>query len=129
MLGVRRAEEGSIAGAVLLFLLAAVILVYPPAVLRIRVKRQAEISEAFREPFSYELADYGVTEVCGKKVKKYSWSDFRRAVSTNQALVLYLDTSRAVIFPRAQIGEKWAAAVEMISTHMPPDKVRIRQVN
>ena len=97
--------------------------------LRIRAKRRVENTPVFKKPLCYELTDSGVKVIQEDRENENPWQDFQRAVSTGQALVLYMDKSRAVIFPRNQIGEKWAAAAEMISTHMPPDKVRIRQVN
>ena len=106
--GLKQAESGKTAGAVLLFFIAAPV---------------------FKKPLCYELTDSGVKVIQEDRENENPWQDFQRAVSTGQALVLYMDKSRAVIFPRNQIGEKWAAAAEMISTHMPPDKVRIRQVN
>lgn len=127
--GLKQAESGKTAGAVLLFFIAALIFAYPPVMLRIRAKRRVENTPVFKKPLCYELSDNGVKVIQEDRENENPWQDFQRAVSTGQALVLYMDKSRAVIFPRNQIGEKWAAAAEMISTHMPPDKVRIRQVN
>lgn len=129
LMGIRQAEGGNTASGVLLSALAVFMIVYPPVMLWIRARRQVEASPVFKEPLCYELTDSGVKVTQYGSENESSWSEFQRAVSTNQALVLYMDKTRAVIFPRAQIGEQWAAVAEMISTHMPPDKVRIRQVN
>ena len=128
-MGLKQAESGKAASAVLLFFITVFVLAYPPVMLWIRAKRQVENTPIFKQALCYELSDSGVKVIQEDRVNENPWQDFQRAVSTEQALVLYMDKSRAVIFPRAQIGERWAAVAEMISTHMPPDKVRIRQVN
>lgn len=128
-MGLKQAEDGAALQAVLLFTITVFILAYPPVMLWMRARRQVENTPIFKKALCYELSDSGVKVIQEDRENENPWEDFQRAVSTGQALVLYMDKSRAVIFPRAQIGEQWAAVAEMISTHMPPDKVRIRQVN
>ena len=42
---------------------------------------------------------------------------------------VYVTKVRALIFPRESLGEQYAAAVQMISTHMSAKKVNIRHVS
>ena len=127
--GAGQMRAGNSSSGVLMFLLTVFVLAYPPVMLWIRAKRQVEAIPAFKEKMRYELTESGVKVIQGENENETPWSDFCRAISAGQALVLYMDKTRAIIFPRAQIGECWAAATEIISTHMPPDKVQIRQVN
>lgn len=127
--GLGQIETGSLSGGGFMFLLTVLVMAYPPAMLWIRAKRQVEAVPSFRHMMYYELTDSGVRVIQGENENENPWSDFKNAVSTGQALVLYMEKTKAVIFPRTQIGERWAAVTEMVSTHMPPDKVHIRQVN
>ena len=49
-----------------------------------------------------------------------------KAVSTQQSLIVYTSKVNASIFPKKDLGQRTAAVIEMISTHMPPAKVKIR---
>ena len=49
-----------------------------------------------------------------------------KATSTGKSIILYTSPVNASIFPRADLKEKEVAVIEMISTHMPPKKVKIR---
>ena len=49
-----------------------------------------------------------------------------KAVSTGRSIILYTSRVNATIFPKRQLGDQKMAVVEMISTHMPPAKVKIR---
>lgn len=129
IIGVQQIGRGNVASAIVLIVFGVAVVVYSPIMLWTRAKRQVEASPVFLEPLVYKLTEDGVKVIQGGKENESPWSDFQKAISTNWALVLYMDKTRAIIFPREQIGERWAAAVEMISTHMPPDKVKIRQVN
>ena len=58
--------------------------------------------------------------------EKQSWDDCFKAVSTKNSIILYMSRTTASIFPKKDLGEKKDAVIQMISTHMPPSKVKIR---
>ena len=78
---------------------------------------------------SYELNEEGIRISQDEQSVLNEWGDFRKAVSTGQSVILYVTKVRALIFPRESLGEQYAAAVQMISTHMPAKKVNIRHVS
>ena len=129
LMGIRQAEGGILQSAVIFFLLFLLLVFYPPVMLWMRAKRRIQAGSVFKKPLYYELSDKGVKVIQGKREEINAWGDFQRAVSVGSALVLYMDNRRAVIFPKEQLGEQFSAVVRMISTHMPPGKVRIRQVH
>ena len=55
-----------------------------------------------------------------------AWEDMHKAVSTSRSIILYTSRVNATLFPRRQLGDQKEALVEMISTHMPPGKVKIK---
>lgn len=112
---------------VLLF--AAIFLIGNPLHLKARAAEQVMRSPMFQKPISYELNEEGIRISQDEQSVLNEWGDFRKAVSTGQSVIIYVTKVRALIFPRESLGEQYAAAVQMISTHMPAKKVNIRHVS
>ena len=54
------------------------------------------------------------------------WDEFAKVISTKKIVVVYVNRVRALIFPRECMGEQYGAVVEMIRTHMPAKRVKIK---
>ena len=110
-------------------LLAAglIIIFYMPVTLYTRAKKQVLLNPAFKKPIHYVMDDNGVTVSDGENEMSVEWKDMYKAYSTNQSIILATSKVNAWIFPKKDVGEDKFALIEMISTHMPPDKVRIKQ--
>ena len=80
----------------------------------------------FQEPLHYLLDEEGLTVSQGEEEGNMAWTDMYKAVSTNKSIILYTSPVNATIFPKRDLGDKKMAVIEMISTHMPPAKVKIR---
>ncbi len=104
----------------------AALLLYLPWVLFIKSRQQALGNPVFQQPLHYILDENGVTISQGEEVTTQVWEDMYKAVSTSKSIILYTTRVNATIFPKDQMGEKKAAVIEVISTHMPPKKVKIR---
>lgn len=128
---------GSAFGAVLIFfalasqrwvilVLGAVMLLYLPWTLFLRSRKQILSNTSFQEPLQYTLDDEGLTISQGEEEAEMPWGDMYKAVSTGRSIILYTSRVNATIFPKRELGDQKAAVIEMISTHMPPAKVRIR---
>lgn len=128
---------GSIVGALLvvvffmgygaLFLIfGIVILAYLPWTLFIKSRRQYLANPAFKEPLHYRMTAEGVEVSQKGEAQSQKWEDMYKAVSTSRSLILYTSPVNASVFPKKDLGEKTAGVIEMISTHMPPKKVKIR---
>lgn len=102
------------------------LLLYLPWVLFIKSRRQILNNPAFRETLHYKLDEEGLTITQGGAEAKQGWGDMHKAVSTGRSIILYTSRVNATIFPKRQLGDQKMAVVEMISTHMPPAKVKIR---
>lgn len=109
-----------------LFVIAGVVvLLYLPWVLLVKSGQQAT-SPVFKEPLHYVLDENGITVSQGEATTTQSWDDMVKAVSTSRSIIVYTSRVNATIFPKSQMLDKKAAVIEMISTHMPPAKVKIR---
>lgn len=118
---------GYFAGGSILFLLAGIIvLAYLPITLFLKSKQQFLSNPAFKKPLHYKLTEEGIEVSQGEEVQKQKWEDMHKAVSTTKSLIVYTSPVNAAIFPGRDLGELASGVVEMISTHMPPKRVKIR---
>ena len=114
-------------GAGVLCLIAGIIiLVYLPWTLFIKSRQQYLANPSFKEPLHYKLTQDGIEVSQKEEVQSQKWEDMHKAVSTPRSLILYTSPINASIFPRKDLGEKTSGVIEIISTHMPPKKVKIR---
>ena len=80
----------------------------------------------FQNRVDYDLNGEGLRISKGEDFLQYAWEDMVKAVSTGHSIILYTSRVNATIFPKEQLGDKRMAVIEMIATHMPPSKVKIR---
>lgn len=104
-----------------------VLLLYLPWTYFIKSRQQALNNPAFKQPLHYVLDEKGLTVSQGEQSGTMAWEDMVKAVSTGKSIILYTSRVNATIFPKRQMGDKKAAVIETISTHMPPKKVKIRE--
>lgn len=114
-------------GAGVLCLIAGgVILVYLPWTLFIKSRQQFLANPAFKTPLHYKMTEEGIEVSQNGEVQSQKWEDLFKAVSTPRSLIVYTSRVNASIFPKKDLQENTAAVIRMISTHMPPRKVKIR---
>lgn len=107
-------------------ILGIVILVYLPWTLFLKSKQQILKNPAFQKPLHYVLDDAGITVSQGEVSQSQAWEDMYKAVSTTKSIIVYTSPVNATIFPRRELGENLSQCIEIIATHMPPGKVKIR---
>lgn len=113
-------------GQWLYLVLGAVMLLYLPWTLFIRSRKQILGNASFAKPLHYKLDEEGLTISQGEDSVQYLWEEMHKAVSTGRSIILYTSPVNATIFPKIQLEDKKPALIEMISTHMPPARVKIR---
>lgn len=103
-----------------------VLLVYMPWSLFLKSKQQMLRTPAFKEPLHYKMTEEGV-EISQNDVKEFQkWEQMVKATSTGKSIILYTSPVNACIFPRADLKGNEVAVIEMISKHMPINKVKIK---
>lgn len=110
---------------VILGIMGVFIIGYFPWILNIKSAAQAA-SPAFKDPIHYKMDDEGIEISKGEESQKIEWNVITKAISTRKSIVLYTSRVNAFIFPRRVLGEKTSYLIEMISTHVGPEKVKIR---
>ncbi|MCH5263626.1 MAG: YcxB family protein [Lachnospiraceae bacterium] len=128
---------GTLVGALMLVLFASnrqpicliigvVILLYLPWTLFIKSRQQALGTPAFKKPLHYRLSDDGIEVSQDETVEQMGWDGMVKAVSTLNSIIVYTTPTNACIFPKKDLGDSKYKVIEIISTHMPPKKVKIR---
>ena len=105
----------------------AVILLYIPCSLFLRAHKQVALNEAFKKPLHYVLTDEGVTVSQGENEMFQGWDVVYKAKSTNRSLLIYTSKVNAWIFPKRDLGKDKEAVIQLISAHVAPNKVKIKQ--
>lgn len=129
---------GTAVGALFLILFAAygqpaylvaglVIILYSPVVLYMNSVKQVKLNPVYKSLLHYVLDDEGVTVTAGDESLRVEWDKMIKARATNQSILLYTGSKSAWVFPKKDLGQKRYDVIEMISTHMSSDKVKIRQ--
>ena len=116
-----------LANKYVIYLIAGVvILAYLPISLFLRAQQQVQGTPAFKKPLHYKLTEEGISVSQDDSEEMQSWDACFKAVSTRSSIILYTSKTTASIFPKKDLGEKKDALIQIISTHMPPSKVKIR---
>lgn len=129
VMGIKQVSIGEIATAATYFMFATLFLVVSPINTRVKAGEQVKRVPMFQKPITYELNEHGVIVSQDDQTAESSWEDFRKAVSTNKSIILFITKKRAIIFPKESLGEQYSAVVKAISTYMPANKVKIRHIS
>ncbi len=111
---------------VLCLIAGIVILAYLPWTLFIKSRQQYLANPSFKNSLHYKLTEEGIEVSQNEEAQSQKWEELYKAVSTPRSLILYTSPVNASIFPRKDLGEKVPGVIEIISTHMPHGKVKIR---
>lgn len=82
---------------------------------------------AFKEPLHYVLDDEGIHVSQKDTEEMQQWENIVKAVSTGKSIIVYTSRMNACIFPKRDLGDKTALVIQVLSTHLPAKKVKIRQ--
>ena len=129
---------GNAVGAVFFILFAAyrqpayliaglMLILYSPVMLYINAHKQIKLNPIYKNTMHYVFDDEGVTVTVGEESLNVTWDQMQKARSTNQSILLYTGSKSAWVFPKKDLKEKRYDLIEIISTHMEPSKVKIKQ--
>lgn len=117
----------SFSGAGIICLIAGlVVLLYLPITLFLKSKQQFLTNPSFKKPLHFKMTEEGIEVSQGDEVQSQKWEDMYKAISTTRSLIIYTSPVNASIFPKRELGDLAPGVIEIISTHMPPSKVKIR---
>lgn len=128
---------GSLVGALMIvagiyvenyFLIAAggVFLCYLPGMLYWKSRQQMLQNPELMETFHYILDDAGIYVSQKEQTTLQKWENVVKVVSTGRSLIVYVTDKNAFIFPKRELGDYTSRVIQVISTHLPAQKVKIR---
>lgn len=127
-LGSRAFLQQEYQNGLVFFLFTAVFLIYMPVTLGRRAKLQVKKTPMFQAPIAYEFNEEGIVVSQGEESALNTWDHVSKVTATNQSMLIYFSRMRALILPKEAIGDQYAALVQLISTHVAPAKVKLKQV-
>lgn len=104
-----------------------ILLLYLPWTLFLKSRQQMLANPALKEPLHYVLDEEGVHVSQNGKEEMQKWEDLVRVVASNKSIFVYTSKVNACIFPRRDMGEYSKLVIQVLSTHLPAKKVKIRQ--
>lgn len=114
-------------GQSIIYLVAGLVVVsYLPITLFMKSKQQFLMNPSFKEPLNFKFNDEGMSVSQNDATEMLEWGAMYKAVSTPGSIVLYTSKYNASIFPKKELGDNKQLLIQMISTHMPAKKVKIR---
>lgn len=104
-----------------------ILLCYLPWTLFLKSRQQMLANPAFKEPLHYVLNDEGIHVSQNGTEEMQAWDNIVKAVSTGRSLIVYTSRVNACIFPRRDLGDRTTQVIQVLSTHLPASKVKIKQ--
>ncbi len=115
----------------LFFVFAMYKIVGTPFAIYRKAKSTVEKTEVFRYPTTYELTETGIlvdqrNGADELETVEVLWENVMKVTTTTGLVLIYVTKLQALILPKVAFGENYTTAVKMISTHVPPNKVKFR---
>lgn len=107
-------------------LFGIIVVVYIPANLFLMSRQQA-MQETFQKPLRYTFYKEGVAVSQGDAQEVIGWDYILKAVATSNSIIVYTGKNRASIFPRRDLNPDATALIQVLSTHLDPKKIKIKQ--
>ena len=104
----------------------AVLLLYLPVTLWLQAGKQAKLTPSFQKPLCYKLLAEGIEVSQEDTTQMCPWEQIYKVTSTRSSIVVYTSRVNAFLFARKDMGELTNEVIREISTHVSPDKVKIR---
>lgn len=110
----------------IIWLMCAILfLVISPSSMKTRAKSQVQNSEMFQKALEYEFTETGITVRQDEAEATTKWEEVTKVIKTRKSVIVYLGRVRALIFPKACMGEQYEEVVNVLRTHLPSKKVKL----
>lgn len=110
-----------------LYLILGLIVVFYIPINLFLMSRQQAMQETFQKPLHYAFYENGM-EVSQDDLKEMiGWDYIVKAVATSKSIIVYTGKNRASIFPRRDLQPDATALIRVLSTHVDPKKMKIKQ--
>ncbi len=116
----------SMSYSILYLLFGILFLVYTPASLKMRSKRQMLTSPVLKEILHYSLNEEGVHVSVGEQTADLEWNMIYKMISTRKNLLIYSSRVNAYVIPLEQLGDKYEAVKQLAEQKLEKYRIRMR---
>ncbi len=102
-----------------------VFLVYVPASLYLRSKKQIQGSEVLKQALRYKIDDAGIHVSQGGQTADLEWKQIYKMVSTKSSLLVYSNRVNAYVIPREAVGQQYETVVALAVNHMEGYRLKL----
>lgn len=117
--------KGKVALAALFVLLAGLVFLAFPWLIRSRVSKQMKQRPHLSDPVRYIFQEDGVETITEAESGKASWKKFKRVVWKGRVLILYAEGAKAILLPIEQIKGQLPEIIELLQRKLPPSEIKI----
>lgn len=104
----------------------AAFVAYTPLTLRYRAKKGIKLDARYKDSCQYVFDEKGITVIRRDKTEVYEWEKIKRAVVTPKNIGIYWEKDWALIIPKESLGQRFVPVMQMISTHIGAQNLRLR---
>lgn len=109
------------------YLIAALVFIaYTPVSLMLRAKKQMKNNPEYQTPKEYTFGEEGIWISQNEKEENYTWDQIEKVVATPKDIGIYYGPNDAMILPKEQFGDKFIPIMNIITSHITREKVKIR---
>lgn len=101
-------------------------LVYVPANLYLRSKRQIQASDVLKNALHYVVDEAGIHASQNEASADLPWEQVYKAVSTASNVLIYSSRINAYIIPKSQIAHEYESLREIARQHLPAYRFKIK---
>lgn len=105
--------------------LGIVFLIYVPANLYLRSKKQVRSSDVLQQALHFRIDEKGVHVSQGEETGDLTWKQIYKMVSTKNNLLIYSNRINAYVIPRETLGEKYETVVALAINHMEGYRLKL----
>lgn len=109
----------------LYFVFGIIFLVYVPASLYLRSKKQIQSSEILKHALRYKIDETGIHVSQGEETADLEWKQIYKMVSTKSSLLIYSNRVNAYVIPREAVGEQYEKVVALAVNHMEGYRLKL----
>ena len=127
LVGALMVVAGIYVNSPLMIIAGVILLCYLPWTLFLKSKQQMLANPAFKEPLHYLMDEEGIHVTQKDTTEMQQWDSIVKAVSTGRSIIVYTSKVNACIFPKRDLGDHTSLLIQVLSTHLPAKKVKIKQ--
>ena len=120
-------ESLTLVNRLIMLFVGLIFTVINPMLLRSKAIKQAHTNLTVQKPATYILSERVLVIEQGKEQLTVPWESLFEIRDTGRSLVIYLDRSKAFIWPKAKLGEKYDQVTTVLREKITDKRLKIKK--